>query len=251
VYRHEVVGYGRSWNAIEAKESAASNLLAQINDIRGHAPVPCMKCARYQRYMFREAGEKRYGRLRLNGLPLSTLGCLIFVISMVFYLKVDKGRAVCAAIAIVSFILALVGVGMAVISRQLIQAYNPNEQEPEQARAKLARDLTMSPAAFDVQQTDYAQRLYAEYCRDAKANGHWPAKKSEQLAIVWWVAPTIYTAGGTFSFRLTDQLQITVDVPQGYQSGDLLAPRRAGPQPGPVWILLRLIRVHPSDAWKG
>jgi hypothetical protein len=262
VYRQDLTGYGRDQHLqgadsaiarrsrAEARKKAFENLNSSVRDSRLCAAVPCPECACYQRYMFRLAGEIRYGGMGCLGGTLMMAGLLVLVVGMVGYRSAKGAATPWIVAALLGLLVLAVGVVLRVSAAMLIANYNPNRQEPKHERKKHSRGA-VSPEEFDKEQLQQARTAYVAYAKQAAELGGWPTHPEDQLVLEWWVRPEMLLDGGSFFIHLADGYRLVVDVPEDTESGAVLTPRRAEKPTGPVHVRVQGLRIHADERRRG
>jgi hypothetical protein len=229
-----------------AKKEAIKNLDSELRDPKLCGAVPCPQCACYQKYMFRRAGEIRYGGMGCLGGALLGGGLLVLIVGLLSWRTAKQTGTFWAVISVLGGLVLVAGTVVRVLAALMIANYNPNQQEPKHERKKNS-SVASSPDEFDKEQLQEARVEYVAYAKHASETGGWPTEPADQLVLEWWVQPALLRDGGSFFIHLADGYRLVVDVPPDTESGSVFIPRRAEQPTGPVYVRVRELRIHADE----
>jgi hypothetical protein len=190
--------------------------------------------------MFSLVGYGRYDNMGCVCYSLIALGLLLLVSS--------AGYAVFVSASYVALGLAVGGVaawliGWLILQRMhwLVKQYNPNEERLDE-RKRIAKARAFLLPEFDAIQATRVGGSYYQYRKSPTRSD-----RRKPLVTEWWLPPSIFVNGGTFSFVVLDDERFTVQVPDDAEPGDVVDARPDNPDSEPFRLRLLAMRAHPDE----
>lgn len=255
VYEQTVIGSGVAATGLrydtheEAQEvadrEARDHLNRQLNDPELCNAIPCRECFRYQPYMYKLVGRARYDGLGCLGYPLLILGLLVTTgsIGAATFLAAERPLLIGAAFG--GAIAWIAGYFTLRHMNRLVARYDPNSEQLDERR-RIAKSRALTLDAFDKLQASRARQAYIKHLGMLDTH-RWQspsAEKPEPLVIEWWVVPSMFMAGGTFTFRVTEYDHVTVTVPEDTEPNEVLKPYADSRSVVPFKVRVVPTRVH-------
>jgi hypothetical protein len=231
-----------------AEQQAWEEFRAQLNDPELCKAVPCRECFRYQPYMAKLVGRLRY---RKRGL-LAALTILAGAVTVGFGLftatMFPEERTILLRAILCGIFICVVGLISLRRVNAIVAGYDPNLESPDKRRS-IAERHSMALDTFDELQASRARRAYIKHVAavENERQGVPSAEKREPLIIDWWVVPSIFMAGGTVTFRITEGEHVTVVVPEDTEPYAVLEACVDSDSVMPFQVRVVPMRVHPDE----
>jgi hypothetical protein len=197
--------------------------------------------------MYKSVGRVRYRKLTLVAALTIFFGVFTAGCGLVTAVMFPEERALVLRAVPVGGVACVVGLVLLWRANVLIARYDPNSEQPDRRRS-LAERHALALAAFDELQASRVRREYLTHLAALEMPRRSLREAEPKLLVIdWWVVPSLFTAGGTFTFRVTEADHVTVVVPEDTEPYAVLDVRVDSESVVPFKIRVVPMHVHPDE----